>query len=149
VYRATLPPVRQDQEEEEKFLVTEQAGAHPVRLLAVVYGSLMYRENRGEPGETVMASFQKHCDETEEVLGKTYAEVHLWLDEFYRTPEYGARHRRKRHHEQGIREAVRQFGEEAGVAARLHIITDLREEGWTESDRFPKDEKEYAAMGLF
>jgi hypothetical protein len=96
-----------------------------------------------------LATFEKHCEDSIKSLGKPYEEVHKWLDEFFRTPEYGARHRRKRHHEQGIREVVRLFGEEAGVAARIHIVTDLKEEGWTEQDPFPRDEKHYVVMGLF
>ena len=83
------------------------------------------------------------------LFGKDYAQVHLWLDEFAGTEEYGFRHRKKRHHEQGIREVVRLFGEEAGMAARAHIITDLKEEGWKETDRFPKDEDDYVKMGLY
>lgn len=65
------------------------------------------------------------------------------------TPEYGMRHRRVRHHEAGIREAVRLFGDAVGKAARQHIVNDLKEEGWTENDPFPKDEKDYVRMGLF
>ena len=38
---------------------------------------------------------------------------------------------------------------EAAVAARQHIIADLREEGWTEQDHFPRDEADYKRMGLF
>jgi hypothetical protein len=41
------------------------------------------------------------------------------------------------------------FGEEAGMAARQHIISDLKEEGWTENDPFPKNEEHYVGMGLF
>jgi hypothetical protein len=96
-----------------------------------------------------MATLEAHCAETERILGKPYTEVHKWLDKFFLDKTLGARHRRKRHHEQGIREAVSLFGEEAGLAARMHIITDLKEEGWKDSDRFPKDEKDYVAMGLF
>ena len=48
----------------------------------------------------------------------------------------GARHRRKRHHEAGIEQAIQLFGEEAGNAARQHIISDLKEEGWTRATRF-------------
>jgi hypothetical protein len=98
-----------------------------------------------------MATQEAHCAETEKALGKPYTEVHRWLDEFhlYLDKTLGATHRRKRHHEQGIQEAIKLFGEEAGIAARMHTITDLKEEGWTKSDRFPKDEREYVAMGLF
>jgi hypothetical protein len=31
----------------------------------------------------------------------------------------------------------------------MHILTDLREQGWTESYALPKDEREYVEMGLF
>jgi hypothetical protein len=71
------------------------------------------------------------------------------LDEFQGTEKYRMRHRRVRHHEAGIREAILLFGAEAGPVARLHIISDLKEEGWTEKDSFPKDEEDYVRMGLF
>ena len=38
---------------------------------------------------------------------------------------------------------------QAGPVARQHIITDLKEEGWTEDDPFPRDEEHYVKMGLF
>ena len=41
------------------------------------------------------------------------------------------------------------FGAEAADAARQHIISDLKEEGWTENDHFPKDEQDYKEMGLY
>jgi hypothetical protein len=37
----------------------------------------------------------------------------------------------------------------AGKVARQHIISDLNEEGWTEQDHFPVDERDYVKMGLF
>lgn len=71
------------------------------------------------------------------------------MDEFAGKPPYDMRHRRLRHHEDGIREAIRLFGEQCGVAARQHVISDLKEEGWSESDHFPRDEAHYVRMGLF
>ena len=65
------------------------------------------------------------------------------------TERYGMRHRRKRHHEAGIKQVIEIFGEEAGNVARRHIVSDLKEEGWTERDPFPKDEGHYVEMGLF
>jgi len=41
------------------------------------------------------------------------------------------------------------FGEEAALAARQHILSDLKQEGWTENDHFPRDEADYEKMGLF
>jgi hypothetical protein len=96
-----------------------------------------------------MSTFEKHCEESLRLFGNPYDEVHNWLDEFQGTPEYKMRHRRKRHHEAGIRQAIELFGEEAGKVARQHIISDLKEEGWTEKDHFPKDETDYVKMGLF
>jgi len=83
------------------------------------------------------------------MFGSPYAEVHRWLDEFAGSPEQGMRHRRKRHHLAGIEEAAKIFGEDARVAAKQHVITDLKEEGWMEGDRFPADEHDYVKIGFF
>lgn len=96
-----------------------------------------------------MSKFADHCRESIEKFGSPHEAVHLWLDEFQGTERYRMRHRRVRHHEAGIREAVRLFGEAAGPVARQHIVSDLKEEGWTERDRFPRDEADYVKMGLF
>ena len=64
-------------------------------------------------------------------------------------PPFGMRHRRVRHHEAGIIQATELFGELAGEVARQHIVADLKEEGWTENDPFPRDEQHYVEMGLF
>ena len=96
-----------------------------------------------------MARLEDHCAESAEVVGESYNELHKWLDEFAGSEGYGFKHRRKRHHERGIQQAIELFGEKAGDVTRQHIITDLKEEGWTEKDRFPKDEEDYVKMGLF
>ena len=83
------------------------------------------------------------------LLGKPFGEVHRWLDEFAGKPPYGMRHRKKRHHEAGVEEVRRQWGEQAAAAARQHIISDLKMEGWTEEQPFPRNEQEYVSMGLF
>ena len=96
-----------------------------------------------------MSRFEDHCQESIRLFGAPYEEVHRWLDEFQGTERYRMRHRRVRHHEAGIQEAIRRFGEQAGAVARQHIISDLKEEGWTERDPFPQDEAHYVKMGLF
>ena len=96
-----------------------------------------------------MPKFTEHCAESLKTFGMDFSEVHIWLDEFAGTPEYGFRHRKKRHHEAGIRQVMEMFGEVAALAARQHIISDLKQEGWTESDHFPRDEADYVKMGLF
>ena len=96
-----------------------------------------------------MADFEQHCRETQIILGNRFEIVHRWLDEFFLSPQYGTRHRRLRHHEAGIHEAARLFGPEAAKAARIHIVTDLRMEGWTDEDPFPKNESHFIALGLW
>ena len=96
-----------------------------------------------------MSTFEAHCQESIDRFGQPFAEVHRWLDAFSGTKPYGMRHRRVRHHEAGIREAVRLFGADAGPVAHQHIISDLKEEGWTEQDPFPRNEAEYVEMGLY
>ena len=96
-----------------------------------------------------MPSLQEHCLESLRLFGQPYPEVHKWLDEFAGQPGIGMRHRCKRHHNAGVEQARRLFGEDAAKAARQHIISDLKQEGWTEADPFPKDEAHYVKMGLF
>ncbi len=96
-----------------------------------------------------MAKYEEHWQESLQTFGRPFKEVHLWLDEFAGSQKYGMRHRRVRHHEAGIQEAVRLFGEDAGRAARQHIARDLKEEGWKENDPFPKDEEDFVRMGFF
>ena len=97
----------------------------------------------------ILSTFEAHCQESIELFGKPFERVHKWLDEFMGTEEYGMRHRNLRHHLEGVKRVIEFFGEEAGEVARQHIISDLKEEGWTEADRFPRDREDYVEMGLF
>jgi hypothetical protein len=101
------------------------------------------------PEPKKMPSFENHCAESIQHFGKPFPEVHRWLDEFAFSAEYGMRHRKKRHHSAGIAEAQKLFGEEAAAVARRHILSDLRLEGWKETDPFPRNEDHYVKMGLF
>ena len=81
-------------------------------------------------------------------FGQPYTKVHLWLDEFFST--LGARHRRKRHHLQGIEEVRRRWGDDAAFVARLHVVQDLEGEGFVEGkDAMPRDEADYVRKGFF
>ena len=93
--------------------------------------------------------FEDHCLESEKLFGGRFEEVHHWLDEFAGSPEYGMRHRKLRHHAEGIRQVEKMYGKKAAEAARQHIISDLKEEGWTKNDPFPKDERHFKMIGLF
>jgi chromosomal replication initiation ATPase DnaA len=92
-------------------------------------------------------TLDQHCLESLKMFGGMFEEVHLWLDEYAGNAEYGYRHRKKRHHEVGIREVIDLFGEKAAAVARQHIISDLKMEGWQEGSPFPKDEADYVCMG--
>ena len=94
-------------------------------------------------------TFEQHCLESLKTFGDMFEKVHLWLDEYAGSEEYGYCHRKKRHHEAGIRQAIELFGLEAGDVARQHIITDLKMEGWREGNQFPKDETDYVRIGYF
>jgi hypothetical protein len=96
-----------------------------------------------------MSTFVEHCQQAITQFGKSYEEVHNWLDELAGKPGYGMRHRRVRHHLEGIQQVRELFGDEAASVARQHIIADLKEEGWIESDPFPKDECDYVRIGFF
>lgn len=96
-----------------------------------------------------MPKLEEHCVESIRFFGKPYADVHIWLDALAGSPECGMRHRQKRHHAAGLEKVRKIFGDDAVRAARQHIITDLKMEGWTESDPFPRDEEHYKKMGLF
>lgn len=92
--------------------------------------------------------FEEHCAECVRFLGKPFEDVHLWLD-FYAATPLGARHRRRRHHLAGIAEVRRLWGDEAAEAARMHVIADLKLEGWREADGLPKDEGDFVRRGHF
>ncbi len=64
-------------------------------------------------------------------------------------PPYGMKHRRLRHHEAGIAEVCRKWGPEAGEAARLHVIADLKMDCWSEEQGIPLNEEDYFRRGLY
>lgn len=69
---------------------------------------------------------EDHCKECVEKLGQPFREIHLWLDEFAKNypPNQHYKHRKFRHHKEGIEEARKLFGDDAAEAAELHIKSD-------------------------
>ena len=96
-----------------------------------------------------MAKFEEHCAACLKELGEPFEQVHLWLDEFSGKPGIGSRHRRFRHHKQGIEEVRAMWGDPAAQAAINHIRMDLRGEGWPDSDPIPANELAYVKAGLW
>ncbi|HTS35342.1 MAG TPA: hypothetical protein VMH04_06700 [Candidatus Solibacter sp.] len=71
-----------------------------------------------------MASLRQHMDDCQRFLGEPYEKVHRWIDEFY--TQAGPKHRRFRHHWEGVGEVEKLFGPEAAKAAIVHILRDCR-----------------------
>ncbi|MBU1405054.1 MAG: hypothetical protein KKE83_11910 [Proteobacteria bacterium] len=69
-----------------------------------------------------MAHLYEHCYDCERWIGRDWEEVHLWLDEFF--TEFGPAHRCQRHHIEGIEEIRQKLGDEAALAAKIHILVD-------------------------
>lgn len=69
-----------------------------------------------------MAYLHEHCYDCKRWLGRDWEEVHVWLDEFFK--DYGPAHRCERHHVEGIEEVRRMWGDEAAIAATIHILVD-------------------------
>jgi hypothetical protein len=59
------------------------------------------------------------------------------------------RHRKLRHHLAGIDQVRKLWVDQAASVTRLHIVADLKQEGWTEDQPFPCDEQHYKGMRLF
>ena len=69
-----------------------------------------------------MAYYKEHCADCRAALGKDWAVVHRWLDELW--PVLGPKHRSARHHDAGVEEVRRRWGDEAAKAAEIHIKRD-------------------------
>jgi DNA-binding GntR family transcriptional regulator len=93
---------------------------------------------------------EDHCRRCLDLLGEDFRHVHLWLDEFSGTPQYGTRHRHVRHHARGIEEVRQRWGDRAREAAELHVEHDLAGEAWQKGrDPMPRDAEEWRMMGLW
>jgi hypothetical protein len=71
-----------------------------------------------------MPKFEKHCQDCIQKYGESFAVVHIWLDEFFE--EKGPKHRDIRHHEGGVEEIRKKWGDKAAEAAILHIKADCK-----------------------
>jgi hypothetical protein len=71
-----------------------------------------------------MAPLQQHMRDCEAFLGAPHEDVNRWMDEFFTTD--GPKHRKHRHHWEGIREARQLFGEDGERAAIVHVLRDCR-----------------------
>ena len=74
--------------------------------------------------------FEYHCHEAEKAFGNRHENIHLWLDEFakFYSHDKKYKHRKFRHHKEGIEEARKIFGDIGALVAEQHIKLD--NEGW-------------------
>lgn len=75
----------------------------------------------------IMASKKSHCKLCKKKLGEPYEYVHEWLDAMAHAEEgmIDLNHRRHRHHQEGVEEVRRRWGDEAAEAAIIHIKQDM------------------------
>ena len=66
--------------------------------------------------------YTEHAESCKNQLGRSFLEVHRFLDQFYR--DFGLGHRSMLHHQLGIEVIEKEFGEEARRPAELHIRED-------------------------
>ena len=70
--------------------------------------------------------FEEHCKRTEFIFGDRHERVHRWLDEFSKDYSIGERykHRKYRHHLEGIYKAGRVLGYQEMLVALFHVMDD-------------------------
>lgn len=102
---------------------------------------------RGFSGDAM--KFEDHIKRCVEVLGEGFPEVHKYLDYYFGRFPYFDKHRRKRHHKEGIAEVEKILGHEAAKAAYLHIFDDLMMDNWKPEDGIPENEEDYVKRGLW
>ena len=77
----------------------------------------------------------------------------MWLCGDLGIKEYGQDHRCHRHHVEGIEEIRNMWGDEAAIAAKIHILVDCwgipskadYENGWVNSNGFTEESTEAEA----
>ena len=76
----------------------------------------------GNIGGCNVARFEEHCEDSGRALGRSFDEVHVWLDELQAV--YGPMHRPFRHHTGGVEQVRAMWGDEAAKAAEIHVRRD-------------------------
>ena len=61
-----------------------------------------------------MSTLKEHCEDCKKELGKSFEEVHAYLDQWM--GKFGGRHRFLFHHKEGVEEIRLKFGDEAAQA---------------------------------
>jgi hypothetical protein len=69
-----------------------------------------------------MPSCEQHCADCRRELGEPFTHVHVWLDALFKV--LGPKHRSARHHAGGVEQVRKMWGDQAALAAEIHIRRD-------------------------
>ncbi len=72
-----------------------------------------------------MPNLEDHCKISVARTGRTYADLHSWMDKYCK--ELGVRHREKRHDPADSEYVRRRWGNEGVEEFHVHIIVDYKE----------------------
>ena len=87
-----------------------------------------------------MAHWKEHCQDCKDAgLSSEWDVVHHWLDEYAKIYRPWQGHRIHRHHAEGVEEVRKKWGDEAALAAEIHIRKDF--EGYLPKDRADVEER--------
>lgn len=99
-----------------------------------------------------MSKISTHIEDCINILGEGFEKVHKWLDAYAKKWNpflYLERHRKYRHHSEGVKEIGRKYGYYAEQAAKLHIIRDNALYVYCNMDTLREDEiEEYYQKAL-
>ena len=65
---------------------------------------------------------EDHEKACQQLLGQSFPQVHIWLDEYF--AQGGPSHRCRRHHIEGVEQVRSKWGNDAAKAAKIHILQD-------------------------
>lgn len=84
---------------------------------------------------------EEHFDSCYKKLGNGWNKVHQWMDQHAGISFPSIAHRCITHHQEGIEEVRKMWGDEAAEAARIHVADDLDWAGYRRTD-IPKNREE-------
>ena len=99
-----------------------------------------------------MARIEDHCEDCKALLGRSFEEVHKFLDQYSKVFDVGTfieYHRTFLHNKRGILLAQERWGKKAGLAAKIHIVRDYHEQSLTDKNLEWIEEKVGKALMYF
>ncbi len=72
-----------------------------------------------------MPSLKEHCQFSELRTGKSFEELHRWMDKYQK--EMGISHREKRHSLNDIEAVRKRWGDDGVIEFLVHIIADFKD----------------------